>query len=136
MILERASFADEVAIDFPSMAAMVCRIRETFSPDDATADPLPLDIEITPQQARRGLEAPLSVSLTGTCPACGGRGEILQEACSACEGCGSQCLPHHVTVNIPPRIADGACLRFSLTSVFAPPTPVELHVAIRVRPTS
>ena len=136
MRVERASFGDEVAIDFPSMAAMVCRIRDTFSPGDTAVDPLPIDIEITPQQARSGLEAPLSVLLTGTCPDCGGRGESLQEACAACAGCGSQRLPHHVTVSIPPRVADGACLRFWLTSVFAPPTPVELYVAVRLRPTS
>jgi len=136
IILERASYGDEVAIDFPCVAALVERVRDAFCADDGSACPLPIDIEITPQQASRGLDALLSVSLSGTCPACGGRGEILQEGCSECAGRGSRWMPHHVTVSIPPRTADGDCLRFSLTSVAAPPTPVELRVAVRPRATS
>ena len=89
ILLERASYGDEVAIDFPSVAAMVDRIRDAFCAEDEAACLLPLDIEITPQQASLGSEVLLSVSLAGTCPACGGRGEILQEGCADCGGRGS-----------------------------------------------
>ena len=46
-------FADEIAIDFPSIAPAVDRVRETFVSSDEYAVPLETEIALTPRQAKR-----------------------------------------------------------------------------------
>jgi DnaJ-class molecular chaperone len=73
----------------------------------------------------------LDVPVRVTCPHCGGRGETWTEPCELCRGTGHSMLPHAVRVSVPPRVADGARLRFRVKSPDASSVRVEVRVAIR-----
>lgn len=45
------------------------------------------------------------------CPACGGRGNVIEERCPACEGRGTVAREESLTVNIPIGVEEGMVLR-------------------------
>ena len=98
-------FADEIDIDFPSIALAVDRVRETFAAADES----------------------LAVV---RCACCGGRGETWAEPCGHCAGTGEREHPHHVHLAFPAGVADGSRFRF----VVAPPavrtTRVEVTISV------
>src|SRR5215218_7247123 len=82
-----AWFSDEVAIDFPSVASVLDRMRDAFF----TAEPvvtLSAEMALTPREAFSGVTVPFDVPLRRTCPRCGGRGETWTEWCATCAGLG------------------------------------------------
>jgi molecular chaperone DnaJ len=123
-------FADEVAIDFPSVASVLDRMRDAFF----TAEPavtLFSEMLLTPQEAFSGVTVPFSVPLRRTCPRCGGRGEVWTEWCATCAGLGEVAAAHSVSVRVPPRVNHGDTFRFSVTPPGAPSTVVQVRIAIR-----
>src|SRR4051812_29062159 len=80
-------FADDVVVDFPSMASAVERIRRGFLGEERTA-PLGAAIRLTEHEARAGVTVPLQVPVRCTCRHCGGRGETWTESCACCGGTG------------------------------------------------
>ena len=124
-------FADEIAIDFPSVGRVVARIRDAFLGEPAEADLVSAEVCLSEQEARRGLIVPLEVPIRGTCPGCGGRGETWTEPCHACCGTGDSLFRHPVRVAVPARVADGATFRFRLSSPHTGSVRVEVRVAIR-----
>lgn len=131
--LDRAcarSLADEVAIDFPSMSALVTRILAGFA--DPTAPPAHVaQVSLSSRQAVTGARLPLDVPLRRTCRACGGRGETWSDACSPCAGTGSSAERHPLTVTIPAGVAHGARFSFSVSHPRGRRAHVEVHVAVR-----
>jgi molecular chaperone DnaJ len=121
---------DEVAIDFPSVAGLLDRMRHAFFGAGAIAA-LPARIELTPREAFFGATVPLDVPLRRTCGCCGGRGEIWTEGCPACGGLGELPAVQEMRVRVPPRVRDGASFRFSVTPPGAPPTIVDVRITIR-----
>lgn len=124
-------FADEIAIDFPSVAALLDRMRAAFFGRDDSHDPLSAEILLSAREALEGVTVPLDVPVRGTCRVCGGRGGTWTEACHACRGSGAAFFNHQVRVAVPARVCNGARFRFTVSSASAPPTRVELRVAIR-----
>lgn len=124
-------FADEIAIDFPSVGRVVARMRDAFLGERDDADVLHADVLLSQREALAGHVVSLEVPVRATCPNCGGRGESWTERCHLCRGTGESWFQHPVRVPLPPRVADGARLRFRLRSPDASPVRVELHVAIR-----
>ena len=124
-------FADEIAIDFPSVGRVVERMRDAFLGQSVDADLLRADVSLSQREAFAGLVVSVNVPVRVTCPHCGGRGETWTEACTLCRGTGESKLHHPVRVTVPPRVADGARFRFRIKSPGAPPVRVELRVAIR-----
>jgi hypothetical protein len=122
-------FADEVVIDFPSVAPAVDRMRRSFLGDEDAAA-LSATIHLTPREARQGAMIPLVVPLSCTCGACGGRGESWTEPCRRCQGSGAEMRRHQLQVLVPAGVLDGARLRFTLAPRHDPPTRVELHVLV------
>lgn len=122
--------ADEVAIDFPSVGAVVERMRHAFWGDE-DAPRLLAEVELSAREAYDGASVPLYIPLRATCTFCGGRGETWTEACRECDGSGESLVRHQVTLSVPARVADGASFRFSITAPQALPTRVEVRVAIR-----
>ena len=123
-------FADEVVIDFPSVAPAVERIRRAFV-DEGPRAPLPAELSISPKQAFEGATVPLDVPVQCTCRDCGGRGETWPDRCERCHGTGLEYRRHQVQVSVPARVADGTRFYFSVARRPDPPTYIELHVAIR-----
>ena len=124
-------FADEIAIDFPSVGHVVERMRNAFLGEHPAAGVLATELRLSTIEARRGLVVPLDVPMRATCPSCGGRGGTWREPCDGCRGSGESLFHHPVRVAVPPGVADGARFRFRVRSPHAAPVRVELRVAIR-----
>jgi DnaJ-class molecular chaperone len=124
-------FADEIAIDFPSVDPLVERVRDAFLGEREDDDTVMAEVSLTTGEAFRGTVVPIEVLLRGTCRVCGGRGETWAEPCLDCCGTGDAMFRHLVSVSVPPRIADGARVRFRISSPHAAPVRVEVRVAIR-----
>jgi molecular chaperone DnaJ len=123
-------FADEVAIDFPSVSSVLDRMRYAFF-GTARAAALSAEIVLTAREAFFGVTVPLDVPLRRTCPRCGGRGEIWAEWCGHCAGLGEVPGTHEMSVRVPAGVSEGARFRFSVTPRGAPATVVEVRVSIR-----
>ena len=124
-------FADEIAIDFPSVGNVVDRMRIAFLGEHTDADVLRAEVSLSQREAFAGHVVALKVPVRITCPNCGGRGETWTEPCGLCLGTGESLFQQALRVTVPPRVADGACVRFRLKSPDAVSIRVELRVAIR-----
>jgi molecular chaperone DnaJ len=121
--------ADEIAIDFPSVASVLDQMRQSFF-GAAPAATLSAEIVLTPWEAFRGASVPMEVPLRRTCPRCGGRGEVWAEWCATCAGAGEVTAPHAMWLRVPARVREGTRFRFSVAPPGAPPTLVEVRIAI------
>ena len=124
-------FADEIAIDFPSVGNVVDRMRTAFLGEHVDADILRAEVSLSQREAFTGHVVSLKVPVRITCPNCGGRGETWTEPCGLCLSTGESLFHQALRVSVPPRVADGACVRFRLKSPDAVSIRVELRVAIR-----
>jgi hypothetical protein len=128
----QACFADEIAIDFPSVGDVVERMRRAFLGEPPAADVLATQLHLSMFAARHGLTVPLEVPMQSTCSACGGRGGTWRERCERCSGTGESSFHHPVRVSLPPGVVDGARFRFRVTSPRAANSVcVEVRVAVR-----
>jgi hypothetical protein len=124
-------FADEIAIDFPSVGHLVERVRDSFLGEPSAGDTLTTELSLSTRDACNGIVVPLEVPLRGTCRSCGGRGETWTEPCGACRGTGDSLLRHPVRLSVPAGVVDGARFRFRVSSPHAAPVRVEVRVAVR-----
>jgi hypothetical protein len=122
-------FVDEVAIDFPSMAPAVDRIRNAFVAGERST-PLTTSIHVSRFEALRGATLPLDIPVRCVCRSCGGRGESWTEVCVVCAGTGAEMVSHQVHVSVPAGVPDGALFRFTVTPRHHPATRIELHVRV------
>jgi DnaJ-class molecular chaperone len=121
---------EDVAIDFPSTARVVDRIRASFFGEHGAAG-LVAEISISRDEAQAGADVPLMLPIRRVCPTCGGRGEVWLESCTPCAGSGELVAPRHIRVSLPAGTEDGAHFRFALTSQGAPATAIEIRVIVR-----
>ena len=126
---EASCFADEVIVDFPSVASAIDRIRRGFMIDERVA-PLITDIQLSRREARHGVTMPLDVPVRCTCRQCGGRGESWANACERCQGSGLELLRHRLQVIVPPGVEHGDQFTFTVTARHNPPTRIELRVQV------
>jgi hypothetical protein len=126
---DRRWFADEVIVDFPSVASAIERIRHAFVAEEH-ARTLTTAVEITPREATEGVTVPLDVPVRCTCRACGGRGETWTQPCATCAGSGIELLHHQVHITIPAGVEDGACFHFSISPKHDLSTRIELRVLV------
>jgi hypothetical protein len=124
-------FADEIAIDFPSVDHLMERVRDSFLGEPTEGDTLTTEVSLSSRDASNGIVLPLDVPLRGTCALCGGRGETWTEPCAPCRGTGDALVHHPVRLSVPPGVAHGARFRFRVSSPHAAPVRVEVRVAIR-----
>lgn len=126
---EANCFADEVVVDFPSVAPAVDRMRSAFLVDERAAA-LSAAIRLSHREARDGAMVPLEVSVRCTCHDCGGRGETWTEPCEHCAGRGTRLLRHQLQVSVPAGVVHGTRFYFTVTPRHDPPTRIELHVLV------
>lgn len=122
-------FADEVVIDFPSVAGAVDRMRRSFLAAERPA-PETAVIQLSRREAHYGVIAPLEVPLVCTCRRCGGRGESWTESCRHCGGRGTERLRQQLRVTIPAGVSHGTRFVFTVTPPHNPPTRIELSVLV------
>jgi molecular chaperone DnaJ len=121
---------DEVAIDFPSVASVLDRMRTSFF-GVSSATELSAEIELSPAEAFWGVSVPLDIPLRQTCPACGGRGEAWEQWCVTCEGDGEVARQHPLRLRVPAGVREGARFRFSVMPSGAIPTLVQVRISVR-----
>jgi hypothetical protein len=126
----RRSFADEVAIDFPSSRAAIELFRRDHVDPDGSRLIAHAEIAVSASQAMAGTMVSLDVQVPCTCPCCGGRGEVWSERCEPCDGKGQELLPQRLTVAVPPGTADGDRFSFTLWLPRGPRTRVDVRVAV------
>ena len=124
-----ACFADEVVIDFPTVARAVDRMRTAFQAEEHVA-PVPAAVRISHREARDGATVPLDVPLRCTCRACGGRGEDWAGPCVRCAGLGAELLRHQLRVSVPAGVSHGARFHFTVAARHDVPTRIELRILI------
>jgi hypothetical protein len=124
-------FADEIAIDFPSVDQLMAKVRDAFLGEAIDAETLTTEVAVSTRQASRGVVLPLEVPLRGTCQVCGGRGETWTEPCRPCRGTGQRLVHHPLKLSVPPGVAHGARFRFRINSPHAAPVRVEVRVAVK-----
>jgi DnaJ-class molecular chaperone len=122
-------FADDVVVDFPSVAPAVDRMRRAFVADER-GEALRAAINLSSHEALHGATVPLEVPVRCTCHCCGGRGETWTESCGACRGSGVELLRHQVRVLVPAGVSDGTRVSFTVTPRHNPPTRIELLVNV------
>jgi hypothetical protein len=125
----RDCFADEVVIDFPSVAPAIEKMRHAFV-ESGPGTALSARVDLSRREAAEGVLLSLDVPVRITCRTCGGRGETWSEPCARCEASGVELFTHQVHVSVPAGVADGARFRFSVAARHDPPTRVELHVGV------
>jgi len=130
---DRRWFADEVVVDFPSVAPAVERIRSAFVAEEH-AKTLTAALEISTREATQGATVPLDVPVRCTCRACGGRGETWAQPCGCCAGSGIELLHHQVHISVPAGIEDGSCFQFSGSPRHDLSTRIELRVLVSPPP--
>ena len=126
----RRSFADEVAIDFPSSRAAIEYFRRDHVDADASTPTAQAEITVSASQAWAGAMVPLDVSVPRTCACCGGRGEVWSEPCEPCDGQGQELQPQRLTVSVPPGVVDGDRFSFNLWLPRGPRTRVDVRLAV------
>jgi hypothetical protein len=126
---DASCFADEVAIDFPSVDVALARIRRAFLADERPSQ-LRATVHLSGHEARTGATVPLDVPVQSTCRRCGGRGESWTETCLQCDGTGAELLHQPLHVTIPAGVNDGARFQFSVTPRQNLTTRIELHVLV------
>jgi hypothetical protein len=127
---DASCFADEVAIDFPSVDVALARIRRAFLADERPSQ-LRATVRLSGREARTGATVLLDVPVHCTCRLCGGRGESWTEPCGQCDGTGAELWHQPMHVTIPAGVRDGARFHFSVTlRQDLTTTRIELHVFV------
>ena len=126
-------FADEIAIDFPSLEPAVERMREAFLGECPGDDVLRTALQVSSREAWDGLVVPIHVPIRDLCGHCGGRGETWAEPCGDCRGTGAVLVHRAVRLTLPRGVADGARFRFRVSSPGADSVRVEVRVLITNR---
>jgi len=129
--VDRECFADETAIDFPSVRPLVERQRDLFLGLSGEPEMLQTEVFLSARDAERGTVLPLAVPLRAPCAHCGGRGELWLERCLSCRGSGDESFQRRVLLSVPPGVPDGTRLRFRVKAPLAAPVRVEVRVAVR-----
>jgi hypothetical protein len=124
-------FADEIAIDFPSVVHLIERVRAGFLGAPDSADILATEVELSSHEALRGTVVPLLVPVLCACSRCGGRGETWPDPCGSCAGTGNRIVNDRIRIAIPAGVVDGARLRFRVNAPQAPEVSVEVRIAVR-----
>jgi hypothetical protein len=127
----RRSFADEVAIDFPSSRAAIEYFRRDHVEPDHSAPTARAEIMVSAEQAAHGAMVSLEVQVPRTCACCGGRGEVWNEPCLPCEGRGQSLQLQRLTVAVPRGVMHGDRFSFTLWLPHGPRTRVDVRVAVQ-----
>ena len=126
-------FADEIAIDFPSLEPAVERMRESFLGERTGAeidDVVRLEVQVTRRDVRERTAVALEVPIRSVCRRCGGRGEVWTEPCDACGGAGVTVDQRIVRVPLPRGLADGGRFRVRVSSPGGDSVRLEIRIAI------
>jgi hypothetical protein len=122
---------DDDVIDFPSVMPLVERMQAAFFGGPTGEAPVAADVDLSVRQAMAGGPVSVRVPLRRPCRPCGGRGEVGDEPCAACDGAGHALVQETVQVQIPRGVADGARFRLSLRALGTGSDVFDLRIRVR-----
>jgi DnaJ-class molecular chaperone len=107
------------------------RARQRARGEDVEAQ-----LELSLEEAHRGVRRSLQMQVAETCPTCKGTGVVNDKTCQTCGGSGQVLKPKTIEVNIPPGVRDGSTVRLAgQGGAGANGTqPGDLYLRIRLRP--
>lgn len=123
-------FDDEIAIDFPSIGAVVDRMRDGLLGEEVAAPAHKAAISLSRRDAHAGVTVPIELPLRVTCGHCGGRGETWAERCAWCAGSGEYSRPQQFRILVPAGVSDGTRFRFLIAPPQGVPTRIEVTVLV------
>lgn len=91
----------------------------------------------TRQESRQEKQGRVLIQHVIVCPACGGRGELIDHRCPGCAGEGTVVSTERLTVNVPAGAEEGMARRVpgkGLASAEAGAAPGDLYVVVRSAP--
>jgi curved DNA-binding protein len=92
-------------------------------------------IELSLEEAHRGVTRTITLHTTAICPACNGSGEKQKQSCATCQGTGVVVRPKTLDVIIPPGVRHGSVIRLAGQGEpgtgQAPAGDLLLHVRLR-----
>jgi DnaJ-class molecular chaperone len=91
-------------------------------------------LELTLEEAVRGVEKTFSLVTTGLCPTCHGTGRAKNGTCPMCGGLGEIRQPRQMTTKIPRGLTDGARIRLKGQGNQSGATRGDLYLDITLRP--
>ena len=129
--LHRGCFDDEIAIDFPSIGAVVERMREGFLGDDAGGRRRAQvgDQPVAPTGVRRG-DGPAGRAAAPHVPPLRRTRRDLGGTVRGVLGLGECSRPHQVRVLVPAGVTDGTRFRFLIAAPHGVPTRIEVTVLV------
>jgi len=95
---------------------------------------LEVAVEVSLEEAARGVETSFQVPRHETCGACAGTGTAGQSPCAACRGEGRVTVTRTLTVTIPPGVLTGSRLRIKAEGEGGARRSGDLFVVVQVRP--
>src|SRR4029078_4458635 len=93
------------------------------------------ELELSIEEAHRGVRRTIQMQVAETCPTCGGSGLKDGKPCETCGGAGQVLKPKTIEVNIPPGVRDGSTIRLAgqggTSSNGGEPGDLYLHIRLR-----
>ncbi len=133
-VRESASLLGDFRTVRSSREALRERIARNFSgrgvPKSEHAEALTVELELTPDEAARGLRIPLGVPVLRICPECGGEGDTWGFPCVACDRQGVVEDEKVVAVDVPPGTRSGVVAELPLDGLGI--ANLFLRVAVRI----
>ena len=96
------------------------------------------EIELSLEEAHRGVRRTLQMQVAEICPTCNGTGVKDGKPCDTCRGAGQVIKPKTIEVNIPAGVRDGSTIRLAgqggRGSNGSEPGDLYLHIRLRPHP--
>jgi DnaJ-class molecular chaperone len=107
------------------------RARRSERGEDVEAE-----LELSLEEAHRGVRRSLQMQVAETCPTCKGAGVVNDKTCQTCGGSGQVLKPKTIEVNIPAGVRDGSTVRLAGQggAGINGTQPGDLYLRIRLRP--
>jgi DnaJ-class molecular chaperone len=118
----------------PSFEALIDRVLRNATgmgiPKAERPEGLNLEVILTPDEARRGVDVPIGLPRVDPCAECGGAGRVWLFPCRACGGRGLIEDEEIVRVRIPPLARARSIIEVSLDGIGIANLYLRLHVRI------
>ncbi len=75
---------------------------------------LPVEIALTPSEARKGCKIPLEIPFWSNCRRCRGTGYVAELICGSCRGRGKERIQKKIRITIPSGVKNGMRIRIPL----------------------
>jgi len=92
------------------------------------------ELDLSLEEAVRGVEKTFSLMTAGLCPNCRGTGRIKNQLCPVCGGVGEIRRPREVKSRIPPGLSEGSRIRLKGQGNEGPGGRGDLYLQIHLRP--